>query len=91
LETGESLPSLDAYRRVVGISVVGLLAIIAILVLVLGLSWPVAITAIAVCGMAIIGGWLYLKWSRVVTDVSRDQPDTTRLKKVGHRVIKVDE
>jgi hypothetical protein len=75
----------------VGISVVGLLAVIAVLVLVLALSWPVAFTVIAVCGMAIIGGRLYLKWSKVMTDASRDQPDTTRLKKVGHRVVKVDE
>jgi hypothetical protein len=91
MEVGDSLPSLDEYRRVVSIGVVGLIAAIAILVLVIGLSWPVVITVITVCILAIIGGWLYLKWSRVVTDASRDQSDTTRLKKVGHRVEKADE
>ena len=80
------MPSLESYRIVVSIAVVVLLAIIALSVLLFGLSWPSIATAIIVGILAVIGGWLYLKWSRIVTNVSKNEPDSTRLRRVRHEV-----
>ena len=83
---GDPTPSLETYRIAVSVAVVVVIAVMALMVLILGLSWPALITVVIVGILAAIGGWFYLKWARMVTNVSKDMPDTTRLRSTRHQV-----